>query len=271
MLGAGDGFMSGLLKGWLTDAGLADSAASTPTPAAPSRSRATAAPRPIRPGRSCEFFLERGISAPGAAQRRGARADPLVDQPRAATLVRDAGLRLRPPHAARGDRDEPATPPSSIGAFKQLCLAGGAPGRRTAGPATASSATAGSAATRSTPPPAPASGSAGRCEWPGTRPLPLEPELGATTARARRMAASSTWSRCSVLLPSRTTTPAMRAEQEATVMRLVRRRPRATGWSSCSRSSRPRSAPVDDDTTARADPSASTPPGSIPTGGSSSR
>jgi 5-dehydro-2-deoxygluconokinase len=51
VLGAGDAFMAGFLRGWLRHEA-SRPAANGATPAGPSSSRATAAPRPCRPGSS---------------------------------------------------------------------------------------------------------------------------------------------------------------------------------------------------------------------------
>ncbi len=53
VLGAGDGFMSGLMRGWMDDAAWPRSRWPMPMPAGPLRFPATAAPRPIRRGRNC--------------------------------------------------------------------------------------------------------------------------------------------------------------------------------------------------------------------------
>ena len=174
------------------------------TPAYPSLGRARVLPRPRhRP--------------PRPAQRRRARAGPLGDQPAQ--------------HAATGRRcgSSPSTTgcsssrwtgatPERIGAFKQLCLAGGARGagrpprlrhplRRPARPRA-----------RCTPPRAPASGSAGPCEWPGSRPLTLEPELGSDYGGLAEWAREDVVKVLCFCHPD--DTPEMRAEQEATVKRL---------------------------------------------------
>ena len=120
VLGAGDGFMSGLLKGWLTDQDW-PTALSTPTPAAPSPSRATAAPRPTRPGTSSSSSST-AASDPGAAQGRRARADPLVDQPPARLAARCASSPSTTACSSRRSPTSSASPHDRIGAFKRLCL-----------------------------------------------------------------------------------------------------------------------------------------------------
>ena len=125
------------------------------TPAYPVLGGAAVLPRARHPGA-------------GAAQGRRARAAALGDQP-PRRLAGDAGLRLRPPDAARDDRRRARR----VAASGSAPSSGSASRRRSrsppAGPATASSATAASAARRCTPPPAPGSGSAGRsrCPAPG--------------------------------------------------------------------------------------------------------
>ncbi len=98
VLGAGDGFMSGLLKGWLDGeswprtleyanaCGALAVSRHGCTPAYPSLAELRVLPE-----------ARRGSARP--AQRCRARADPLVDQP-ARRLVDDAGFRLRSPDAA---------------------------------------------------------------------------------------------------------------------------------------------------------------------------
>ena len=165
VLGAGDGFFSGLLRGWLTDAGLADQ----PEVRQRLRRLRGLAPR-LHPGLSvagrARVLPRPRRRPPRPPQRRGARAGALGDQPAARAwrrLVGDAGLRLRPPDAARGDGRAPRprrSAPSSSSASGRRSRCG------TAAPATASSATTGSAGRRCTRPPAPASGSAGPANGP---------------------------------------------------------------------------------------------------------
>ena len=175
VLGAGDGFMSGLLKGWLTDQDwpTALKYANACGAFAVSRHGCT----PAYPSwEELRFFLDRGI------RTKALRKDPELEQIHWSTnrlrrLAGDAGLRLRPPHAARGGRRRARRQPATASAPSRSSASRPPSRSPPAAPATASSATAGSAATRSTPPPAPASGSAARSSDPGSRPLRLEPEI----------------------------------------------------------------------------------------------
>ena len=156
MLGAGDGFFSGLLKGWLEDADwpTALKYANACGAFAVSRHGCT----PAYPSLAeLEFFLARGIVRPDL------RHDQALEQihwstNRSGRLVRDAGLRLRPPDAARADGGRHGREDRRL----QEALPRRRRSRsRTGVPATASSATTGSAGPRCTRPRAPASGSAG--------------------------------------------------------------------------------------------------------------
>ena len=134
VLGAGDGFFSGLLRGWLTDAGLADE----PEVRQRLRRLRGLAPR-LHPGLSVAGrarVLPRPRRRPARPpQRRGARAGALGDQPAARAwrrLVGDAGLRLRPPDAARGDGRAPRprrSAPSSSSACRRRSQVRGRPPR----------------------------------------------------------------------------------------------------------------------------------------------
>ena len=77
-------------------------------------------------------------------------------------------------HRTQLEEMEGATP-ARIGAFKQLCLQAALEVQAAPGYGILCDNRLGRAA--HAPPPAPASGSAA-CEWPGSRPLTLEPELG---------------------------------------------------------------------------------------------
>ena len=101
VLGAGDGFMSGLIKGWLEDAPW------------PSRARIRQRLRRLRGQpprlhaglpllrRTC-VLPQTGHHAEGPSQGRRARTTPLVDQS-ARRLVACPDLRVRSPHATGGD------------------------------------------------------------------------------------------------------------------------------------------------------------------------
>ena len=128
VLGAGDGFMSGLLKGWLTDQDWPTAPqirqrlrrlrrlAPRLHPGLPLLGGAAVLPRPRRQGE-------------GAAQGRRARADPLVDQPprdwpEMRVFAFDHRMQLEEV------ADELGAPHDRIGAFKQLCLEAARAGRR---------------------------------------------------------------------------------------------------------------------------------------------
>ena len=237
VLGAGDGFFSGLLRGWLTDQDWPTSLkyANACGAFAVSRHGCT----PAYPSLAeLEFFLDRGIVRPDLRNDRDARAGALGDQPAARAwrrLVGDAGLRLRPPHAARGDGR------GNAGEDRRLQAALPAGGARGAG----------------RPPrlrhplrQPPRPGGAARrlglrpLDRPALRMAGLAPADAGARARQRlrrpeRMGAGGRGQGALLLPPGR----------HAGDARASRRRrssgsgkPRAaTGWSSCSRSSRPRS------------------------------
>lgn len=173
VLGAGDGFFSGLLKGWLED---------TPWPKALEYANACGAFAVSRHGctpaypslEELEFFLKRGIKAP--ALRQDAELEQLhwstnrhSDWPTLRVFAFD--------HRIQMEEMDGATP-EKIGAFKELCLkaalqvqAGrpgygilcdGRLGRRALYAASGSGLWIGRPA-----------------EWPASRPLRLEPDLGA--------------------------------------------------------------------------------------------
>ena len=125
--------------------------------------------------------------------------------------------------------------------------AGRARGARTAAPATASSATTASAAPRCTPPPARGLWIGRPGEWPGSRPLTLEPELGSDYGGLSEWAREDVVKVLCFCHPD--DTPEMRAEQEATVKRLweASRRNRLEFLLEIIPS---KVGPVDDDTTA---------------------
>ena len=217
MLGAGDGFMSGLLKGWLTDQDwpTALTYANACGAFAVSRHGCT----PAYPSwEELRFFLDRGIRTP--ALRKDAELEQihwstnrLRDWPEMRVFAFDHRMQLEKRRRRARAAAASASAPSSCSACRP-------PARSPpAAPATASSATAGSAATRSTPPPAPASGSAARSRTPA--PARSASRSSPTTARRSPSGRSSTSSRCSASTTP-TTTPEMKADQEATVVRLAR-------------------------------------------------
>ena len=246
MLGAGDGFMSGLLEGLADRPGLADRAEVRQRLRRLRRLAATAAPRPIRRGRSCAFFLDRGIKV--KALRHDAELEQLHwstnrlgDWPEMRVFAFDHRMQL-----------EEVADELGVGAraHRRLQAAlprGGAARSPPAAPATASSATAGSGATRSTPPPARASGSAARSRTPapGRCGCEIEPDYGSALAE---------WPLEHVVKVLAFYHPDDDAGDEGRPggdrACASPAPPAPTGWSSCSRSSRPRSRPVTDTTSA---------------------
>ncbi len=173
VLGAGDGFMSGLLKGWLED---------EPWPVALTYANACGAFAVSRHGctpaypswEELRFFLARGVVTPAL------RKDAALEQIHWATNRHDDWSSLRVfafDHRAQLEAMEGATP-EKIGAFKELCLtaalqvADGKPGHgilcdsRLGRRALYRAAGTGLWIGRPV-------------EWPGSRPLTVEPEIGA--------------------------------------------------------------------------------------------
>lgn len=176
VLGAGDGFMSGLLKGWLDG---------EPWPTALKYANACGAFAVSRHGctpaypswEELQFFLKRGVVEPAL------RKDAVLEQIHWATNRRDpvggdwSVMRVFAfDHRMQLEQMEGATP-ARIGAFKELCLqaalkvANGQPGygvlcdSRLGRDALFQAAGTGQWIGRPV-------------EWPGSRPLTLEPELG---------------------------------------------------------------------------------------------
>jgi 5-dehydro-2-deoxygluconokinase len=172
VLGAGDGFMSGLLKGWLDD---------EPWPTALKYANACGAFAVSRHGctpaypswEELQFFLQRGVVTPAL------RKDAELEQVHWATNRHGNLSTMRVfafDHRMQLEAIDGATP-ERIGAFKELCLkaalrvAGGKPGHgilcdgRLGRQALFAAAGTGLWIGRPV-------------EWPGSRPLTLEPEIG---------------------------------------------------------------------------------------------
>jgi 5-dehydro-2-deoxygluconokinase len=172
VLGAGDGFMSGLIKGWLDG---------EPWPTALKYANACGAFAVSRHGctpaypswEELQFFLARGVV------QKALRKDPALEQIHWATNRHHDRQAMRVfafDHRLQLEAMEGATP-AKIGAFKQLCLqaalqvADGKPGygilcdSRLGRDALFQAAGTGLWIGRPV-------------EWPGSRPLTLEPELG---------------------------------------------------------------------------------------------
>ena len=172
VLGAGDGFMSGLIKGWLDG---------EPWPVALKYANACGAFAVSRHGctpaypswEELQFFLQRGV------KEKALRKDPALEQVHWATNRHKDWSVMRVfafDHRMQLEAMEGATP-ARIGAFKELCLkaalqvAGGKPGygvlcdSRLGRDALFQAAGTGLWIGRPV-------------EWPGSRPLVLEPEIG---------------------------------------------------------------------------------------------
>ena len=212
VLGAGDGFMSGLIKGWLD---------AEPWPVALKYANACGAFAVSRHGctpaypswEELQFFLRRGVVNPAL------RKDAALEQLHWSTNRHGDWSTMRVfafDHRAQLEVMPGATP-ARIGAFKQLCLeaalqvANGQPGH-----GILCDNRLGSRALQA------ASGSGlwiGRpVEWPGSRPLTLEPELGADCGGLAEWPLENV---VKVLCFYHPDDPdAVKAEQEATVTRL---------------------------------------------------
>ncbi|MTH34010.1 5-dehydro-2-deoxygluconokinase [Paracoccus limosus] len=243
VLGAGDGFMAGLLKGWLDDAGwvTALTYANACGAFAVSRHGCT----PAYPSwTELQFFLQRGVTTP--ALRKDAELEQLHwstnrhgDWPVMRVFAFDHRMQLE---------ELPGATPEKIGAFKLLALqavekvAEGRPGygllcdNRLGQEALQAAAGRGLWIGRP-------------AEWPGSRPLQLEPELGPDCGALAEWPLDHVVKVLCFYHPD--DDAAMRAEQEATVARLyaAARRNRLEFLLEIIAS---KAGPVQDDTAARA-------------------
>ncbi|MBY6115206.1 5-dehydro-2-deoxygluconokinase [Mameliella alba] len=212
VLGAGDGFMSGLLKGWLTDQDwpTALTYANACGAFAVSRHGCT----PAYPSwAELEFFLKRGV------KEKALRKDQELEQVHWATNRKGDWSTMRVfafDHRMQLEDLDGATP-DKIGAFKELCLeacaevAGGNPGygllcdSRLGRDALYKAAGTGLWIGRPV-------------EWPGSRPLTLEPEIGPDFGGLNEWPLEHVVKVLCFYHPD--DTPEMKAEQEATVTRL---------------------------------------------------
>lgn len=212
VLGAGDGFMSGLLKGWLDDEDWPTALryANACGAFAVSRHGCT----PAYPSQEeLQFFFERGLREPAL------RKDAELEQVHWATNRHGDHSTMRVfafDHRVQFE-EMPGATPANIGRFKQLCLdaalavAGGRPGHgilcdeRLGQSALYRAAGTGLWIGRPV-------------EWPGSRPLTLEPQLGPDCGGLVE------WPREQVVkclcFAHPDDSEAMWAEQEATVSRL---------------------------------------------------
>lgn len=242
VLGAGDGFMSGLLKGWLTDQDWPTALTYANACGAFAVSRHGCAPA-YPSWAELEFFLKRGVKQPAL------RKDAELEQIHWATNRKGDWPVMRVfafDHRSQLEDLEGATP-DKIGAFKTLCLeacaqvADGHDGygllvdSRLGRDALYKAAGTGLWIGRPV-------------EWPGSRPLTLEPEIGPDYGGLNEWPLEHV---VKVLCFYHPDDPAeMRAEQEATVMRLFHaaRRNRLEFLLEVIPS---KAGPVGDDTTAR--------------------
>lgn len=242
VLGAGDGFMSGLLKGWLSDQDWPTALTYANACGAFAVSRHGCAPA-YPSWTELEFFLKRGVKQPAL------RKDAELEQIHWATNRKGDWPVMRVfafDHRSQLEDLEGASP-DKIGAFKSLCLdactqvAGGRGGYgllvdgRLGRDALYKAAGTGLWIGRPV-------------EWPGSRPLTLEPEIGPDYGGLNEWPLEHV---VKVLCFYHPDDPAeMRAEQEATVMRLFHaaRRNRLEFLLEVIPS---KAGPVGDDTTAR--------------------
>ncbi|WP_323766669.1 bifunctional 5-dehydro-2-deoxygluconokinase/5-dehydro-2-deoxyphosphogluconate aldolase [Antarctobacter sp.] len=212
VLGAGDGFMSGLLKGWLTDQDwpTALKYANACGAFAVSRHGCT----PAYPSwAELEFFLQRGV------KEKALRKDAELEQVHWATNRKGDWSTMRVfafDHRMQLEDLDGATP-DKIGAFKTLCLeacaqvADGQPGygllcdSRLGRDALYKAAGTGLWIGRPV-------------EWPGSRPLTLEPEIGPDFGGLNEWPLEHVVKVLCFFHPD--DTEEMKAEQEATVTRL---------------------------------------------------
>ncbi|TJZ91279.1 5-dehydro-2-deoxygluconokinase [Paracoccus gahaiensis] len=245
VLGAGDGFFSGLLKGWLDDAGWprALEYANACGAFAVSRHGCTPAYPSLE---ELSFFLDRGVVQPDL------RNDAALEQLHWATNRQGrmggdwSTMRVFAfDHRMQLEALEGYTPAKGA-AFKRLCLEAALQVQDgQAGYGILCDNRIGRAALHA------ASGTGlwiGRpAEWPGSRPLTLEPELGADCGGLSEWARENVVKVLCFCHPD--DDPALRAEQETTVLRLFTAA-RRNGLEFLLEIIPSKVGPVDDDTTA---------------------
>jgi 5-dehydro-2-deoxygluconokinase len=212
VLGAGDGFFAGLLKGWMEDADWPTALKYANACGAFAVSRHGCTPA-YPSAEELDFFLRRGIKIPAL------RHDTALEQVHWATNRRGDWSTLRVfafDHRRQFEEMEGATP-DKIGAFKQLCLAAALEvqagrsgygilcdnrlGRRALHAASGTGLWIGRPA-----------------ELPGSRPLEFEPELGSDCGQLVEWARENVVK--SLCFCHSDDAPDMRSDQEATVRRL---------------------------------------------------
>ena len=212
VLGAGDGFMSGLLKGWLDGEDWPTALTYANACGAFAVSRHGCAPA-YPSWEELQFFLERGVQTPAL------RKDAALEHIHWATNRKGDWSTLRVfafDHRSQMEALEGATP-EKIGAFKALCLqacqsvAQGGAGygllcdNRLGRDALYKAAGTGLWIGRPV-------------EWPGSRPLTLEPELGADFGGLSEWPLDHVVKALCFYHPD--DTAEMKAQQEATLLRL---------------------------------------------------
>ncbi|WP_313617492.1 bifunctional 5-dehydro-2-deoxygluconokinase/5-dehydro-2-deoxyphosphogluconate aldolase [Agrobacterium sp.] len=242
VLGAGDGFMSGLIKGWLEDATWPKALeyANACGAFAVSRHGCTPAYPSLE---ELQFFLQRGV------REKALRKDVQLEQIHWATNRHNDWSTMRVfafDHRMQLEAMEGATA-KKIGHFKQLCLEAALEVQKgRSGYGILCDNRLGRDALHA------ASGTGlwiGRpVEWPGSRPLALEPELGPDYGGLNEWALENVVKVLCFCHPD--DTPEMRAEQEAVISRLfsAARRNRLEFLLEIIPS---KVGPVDDETTAR--------------------
>ena len=189
ILGAGDAFMSGFLRGYLRDEPI-ETAASTRTRGAFAVSRHGCAPA-VRAGPSCSTFLHGSTTRPCARTRSSSRS---TGRPRARASGRRSRNGVRPPRPARADGGRRRHHARAHPALQEAVPQRGAPaaaGRPDFGILLDER----SAAMRSTTPPGTASGSAARSSC---RSIPLRFEGGADVGSTVRAWPSTHCVKCRV-------------------------------------------------------------------------
>ena len=212
VLGAGDGFMSGLMRGWMDD---------EPWPVALKYANACGAFAVSRHGctpaypswAELQFFLARGVTTPAL------RHDPALEQIHWSTNRRKDWPQVRAfafDHRSQL-QDIPGATPEKISRFKELCLdatlavANGQPGYGLLCDNRLGKSALHRAAGRGL--------WIGRpVEWPGSRPLTLEPELGPDFGGLSEWPLEHVVKVLCFCHPD--DAPDMQAEQEATITRL---------------------------------------------------